>query len=196
MYWIVPSVLLILTIAYFLHFRNQKKKDIELLSLKFNQAKLQAYQIESAKRQLENTLQEKILNHKLQFIENKNTFLRSVYERLAKLENPNNKNKNDLLTLVNMVESELNNRKAWKNFLQEFQQAHPHLHQKLIQKHKDLSFNDWRLIALSRYGFSTRDIASLLNISIEGVKKARYRLRKKLDIAAEKDLNQYFSEVE
>ncbi|MCB0427824.1 MAG: sigma-70 family RNA polymerase sigma factor, partial [Mangrovimonas sp.] len=37
---------------------------------------------------------------------------------------------------------------------------------------------------------STKEIANILNISVEGVKKARYRLRKKLDLTTDDSLHE------
>jgi len=41
----------------------------------------------------------------------------------------------------------------------------------------------------------SKEIASILNISDMGVKKARYRLRKKLSLNSEESLEQYLAKV-
>jgi DNA-binding CsgD family transcriptional regulator len=38
---------------------------------------------------------------------------------------------------------------------------------------------------------SNREMATLLNISIQGVEKSRYRLKKRLDLTVDDDLSQY-----
>ena len=43
-------------------------------------------------------------------------------------------------------------------------------------------------MALLKMNLSSKEIANILNISPEGIKKARYRLRKKLDIPTEDSL--------
>jgi len=40
-----------------------------------------------------------------------------------------------------------------------------------------------------------KESASVLNISPESVKTARYRLRKKLDITADEDLHEYIQNI-
>ena len=52
-----------------------------------------------------------------------------------------------------------------------------------------MTANDLRMIALIKMNLSAHEIASLLNISPEGVKKARYRLKRKMELTAEESLN-------
>jgi len=42
---------------------------------------------------------------------------------------------------------------------------------------------------------SSKDIASLINISIRGVEIRRYRLRKKFDLPTDKNLNEFLIEL-
>jgi DNA-binding CsgD family transcriptional regulator len=43
-------------------------------------------------------------------------------------------------------------------------------------------------MALLKMNLSSKEIANILNISAEGIKKARYRLRKKLSINSDETL--------
>jgi DNA-binding CsgD family transcriptional regulator len=47
------------------------------------------------------------------------------------------------------------------------------------------------MCSLMRLNLSTKEIASLLNISARGVEKSRYRLKKRLGLAREDDLSKY-----
>jgi len=51
--------------------------------------------------------------------------------------------------------------------------------------------SEMRLIALLKMNLSSKDIANTLRISAEGVKKARYRLRKKMGLSREQDIQDY-----
>ena len=55
-------------------------------------------------------------------------------------------------------------------------------------KFPDLTHGDLRLCALFKMGLGTKEVASILAISPDSVKTARYRLRKKLSIDQEEDL--------
>ena len=48
-----------------------------------------------------------------------------------------------------------------------------------------------RLIALLKMNLSSKEIAQILHISTERVKKARQRLRKKLELDSTQDLQEY-----
>lgn len=54
-----------------------------------------------------------------------------------------------------------------------------------MRSYPEVSNNDLRLMSLLKLNLSSKEIANILNISVEGVKKARYRLRKKLNLNTE-----------
>lgn len=66
------------------------------------------------------------------------------------------------------------------NFDYYFLQVHPKFYEKLRKDFPDLTLNELRLCALIRLNMNSKDIASINNITINGVKVARWRLRKKL----------------
>jgi DNA-binding CsgD family transcriptional regulator len=57
-----------------------------------------------------------------------------------------------------------------------------------IKKYPEITPNEIRLMALIRMSLSTKEIANILNISVPGVKKARQRLRKKMNLPSEESL--------
>lgn len=78
--------------------------------------------------------------------------------------------------------------KNWDQFLQTFTQTNDSFFQDLTARYGKLSKNEMRLAALLKMNLSSKDIASILNISDEGVKKARYRLRKKMGLESSESL--------
>ena len=65
----------------------------------------------------------------------------------------------------------------------------------LNRRHSKLTANDKRLISLIRLNMSSKEIAIKLNISAAGVKKARYRLRKKLKLEPGSKVTVYLQEI-
>lgn len=59
---------------------------------------------------------------------------------------------------------------------------------RLEEKFPDLSKTDKRLCSLMVLGLSSKDIALIMKITPESVKKGRYRLRKKLNLESEDDI--------
>jgi len=51
-----------------------------------------------------------------------------------------------------------------------------------LREENNLTNHDIRLVILLKMGFSNSGIADKMNISIEGIKKAKQRLKKKLDL--------------
>lgn len=80
-------------------------------------------------------------------------------------------------TLKNNVEGD-----NWKEFELRFEEVHGGFMKKLNEKFPDLTQNEKRLCAYLRLNMTTKEIASLLYLSIHSVDSARYRLRKKLNL--------------
>jgi DNA-binding CsgD family transcriptional regulator len=63
----------------------------------------------------------------------------------------------------------------------------------LAMQYPQLNEYDKRLAALLKLNYNTKEIASILNISIKGVQAQRYKLRKRLEISEDISLNEFFS---
>lgn len=70
----------------------------------------------------------------------------------------------------------------WDQFMQTFQESDPDFYNLLLEKYPNLSKTDLRISALIKMNLNNKEMANILNISDEGIKKARYRLRKKLGL--------------
>jgi ligand-binding sensor domain-containing protein/DNA-binding CsgD family transcriptional regulator len=79
----------------------------------------------------------------------------------------------------------------WESFALHFDQVHTDFLRRLKEKYPQLSPKDLKLCAYLRMNLTTKDIAPLLNISVRGVEISRYRLRKKMNIGAEINLNDF-----
>ena len=90
-----------------------------------------------------------------------------------------NKLYNKLRTLM---EEALNDQEDWLLFDSYFNSAHQNFINRLQQKYPDLTPGDLRICCLLRMNLSTKEIASLLNISVRAVELRRYRLRKRLEL--------------
>ena len=62
-------------------------------------------------------------------------------------------------------------------------------------QHPDLVPNDLKLCAYLRMNMNSKEMASLLNISLRGVEIRRYRLRKKLNLEHDKNLVEFLMEL-
>jgi CheY-like chemotaxis protein/DNA-binding CsgD family transcriptional regulator len=81
--------------------------------------------------------------------------------------------------------------KGWDQFNIAFHNVKPHFYKNLLEKFPDLSPAETKLCALITLGMSIKDISSLLNQSPDGVKVSRSRLRKKLSLDTNQNLESF-----
>lgn len=80
-------------------------------------------------------------------------------------------------------------------FLTRFKEVYPDFYETLTTKYPILSANDIRFSAFLRLNLSTKTIAQYKNISIRTIESRKYRLRKKLDLPSDVDLNKWMMEL-
>lgn len=117
----------------------------------------------------------------------KNEVLESLKLKAKQLkeQQDNAKGYQDLIQTINFDQQDDKN---WESFTQYFEQVHKDFAGKVKAKYPNVTKNELRFMALMKMNMSSKEIASILNISNAGVKKARNRLRKKLDITPEESL--------
>lgn len=81
----------------------------------------------------------------------------------------------------------------WLNFVRYFDQAHEGFFKKLNTAHPGISINDEKHCAYLRMRFNNKEVALIMGISVDSVKKARQRLKKKLSLDPENSLNDYLN---
>ncbi len=90
--------------------------------------------------------------------------------------------------LIRSINFDLQDDNNWENFSRYFEEVHKNFNKSVKSKYPQVTSNELRLLALLKMNLSSKEIANILNISHEGIKKARYRLRKKLDLTSEDSL--------
>ena len=90
--------------------------------------------------------------------------------------------KEELILLKNTLLHNFNIGENWALFKHQFNNINPKFFKVLYKNHPNLTKNDLKYCAYLKINLSTSQIVSILNISKEGIKKRRYRLRKKLDL--------------
>ncbi len=90
--------------------------------------------------------------------------------------------------LIRSINFDLQDDNNWQNFSRYFEEVHKDFNSNVKTKYPEVTSNELRLMALLKMNLSSKEIANILNISSEGIKKARYRLRKKLHLTTEDSL--------
>ena len=76
----------------------------------------------------------------------------------------------------------------WERFEQQFDQTQGGFVRRLLSVYPELTPTEARMSSLLKIGLSTKEIASLLNVSERNVESHRYHIRKKLDLQSNQTL--------
>jgi ligand-binding sensor domain-containing protein/DNA-binding CsgD family transcriptional regulator len=127
----------------------------------------------------------------------KNELLQKLSQEMYKLKDSNGKllEEDQLRKIQKVIDEGMNDERDWNLFESSFNEAHESFFKKLKANHPDLVPNDLKLCAYLHMNMSSKEMASLLNISLRGVEIRRYRLRKKLDVPHDKNLVEFLMEV-
>jgi two-component system, sensor histidine kinase LadS len=98
-----------------------------------------------------------------------------------------------LISALKMIENSVSNESEWADFEVKFKLLNPNFISNLFDKHPDLTKSEIRLLILIRIGYSQKEIAEILNIAPDSVKKSRSRVRKKLNLGEDDALNSYLA---
>ena len=125
------------------------------------------------------------------------TELHKASERIRSLETELLTVKTQLDQQVKFQWSELQGRLAkegdwsesyWNEFLLVFTRTYPDFFAKLKEQFPDLSQHELRICALVKLNLTQQDMVDILNISVESVRKARYRIYKKMGLGSDQEL--------
>ncbi len=107
----------------------------------------------------------------------------SVRERLAELKKQSTPEiRKKLDNIIVEINKDIESEDAWKDFLRYFNQSHHDFLHRLHTAYPDLTSVDIKLCAFLRMNLSSKQIASLMNITLRGVEAGRLRIRKKLQL--------------
>jgi len=136
---------------------------------------------------------EKELANSTMLIIQKNEILTKLKNDLNKIRNAvaDEPMKNEIGATIKRIGKEIDNEKQWQVFNTHVEQVHETLFKKLIEKYPDLTPRELSLCAYLRMNISSKEIATLMNISTRGVEISRYRIRKKLGLGRDENLTDF-----
>jgi len=153
-------------------------------------------EIESKEKEM---LKEK-LSHKERALASKTMHIIQKNEILAELKNSISNLVNDSASiqpqinkLNRTIESNINFDDDWDKFKLHFDQVHPQFFETLKQKYPSFKNNDFRFCSYIKMGLSTKEIAQLMGVNASSIQKARYRLKKKMNLDKETNLIEFIN---
>jgi len=141
---------------------------------------------------------QEVVNVALSIVEQKEYLeqLSQMVKRLAK-----SRNDDERMEIISELDSSLRQRLSYERdvdsqyFYAQAESLHEDFNAKLSENHPGLTQQEKRLATLLRLGFSSKYIATLLNITPKSVEISRYRLRQKLGLAKGDNLVNYIKSI-
>lgn len=186
--WSILSLLSLISFSI-IYIIQQKRKRENLLHTKEQELS------KEKQRNLELDLefkQKELLTHALQLAK-KNEFLNKLESEVSSLKSSVDANINNSTERISrMIQHDADDDNEWDQFSKEFKSLHQDFLLRLNKAYGNFTTNEIRLISLMKMNLSSKDIANILRISGDGIKKARYRLRKKINLDSTVNLQNHF----
>lgn len=143
-----------------------------------------------AERELE--FKQKELVAKALQLARKNEFLHKLESEVVSLQSTVDYTINQTSSRISrMIQHDSDNDSEWEQFSKEFSSLHQDLLDRLTDRFGRFTTSEIRLFSLMKMNLSSKDIANILRISEGGIKKARYRLRKKMNLESDVNLQSF-----
>ena len=171
------GILIILLFAAIVLWRNvRQKRHIDRMQLEITRLNNEKLNTEMEQKSKELTSFSLRLAQNTQILENVDEILTNVSDSAkADIEE-------DLRKLKNQIKTSKRREKDWLEFQKQFEGIHTSFIQNLKQKYPDLTAKEIRLCTLLKLNLPSKDIASVLGVSMNTLKSSRYRIHKKIDL--------------
>ncbi len=113
-----------------------------------------------------------------------------ILEKLQQLDK-NQKEVSEIISKIKVYSNNIN----FEEFELKFNKVHKNFYANIQKQFPDLTINDRRICAFLKLNMSSKDISAITFQTTDSIKKARYRLRKKLNLKSGKNISsflQYF----
>lgn len=114
-------------------------------------------------------------------LQQKNLLIEKFKTEIDQLNNRTTRNDN-AGQLEKLLQAHIMTDQNWNDFKKLFAKVYPGFFINVNKQYPHLSATDTRLLALIKLGLNNAEMANMLGITVEGIKKAKQRLRKKVDI--------------
>jgi len=172
---------------------ERRMAELALQEIEAEKAKLMAQEIDRIGRELESN-QKSVTAATLKLIQNSERDARTI-ERLQEIEkNTDAAGRQKINSLISDYKR-LSYNSNWDEFEILFEKVHNSFYEKLNTQFPTLTVNERKICAFLKLNMSSKEIAQITFQSDEALKKARLRLRQKLDIDRETNLVTFLQNI-
>ncbi len=174
------AILFVLLTIIFALLSKRRRQEKELVKLQLEQSQ---GELEQNKKTLDEFT--RTLGERNQLLLELNQELLTKDDRINQLEKKSAIEKKKLTELKILTDSD------WSQFKQLFEKVYPAFFDRLNKEKISFTKGEKRLMALIKLNLNNKEAANILGISSESVSKSRFRLKKKLSLTEEQDLEHY-----
>lgn len=171
---------------------EKEKSELLLLEKQFNENKAMSL-LEQEKLKNEVELKNRKLSAKALYLSGRNQMIEEILSELSAL--PEVSEDNSLLNHIQSLKNQLKKDNEWDNFITHFEEINQGFLHSLQSKHPTLTINDIRYISYIYMNLSTKEIASMLNITQESCRKRKERVLSKMGLSKETNLYDYLTSL-
>lgn len=162
-----------------------------------NRAELENKRLKEEQLEQDLEFKNKQLTTRTLHLVQKNETMKELKNKISSIRQSDNGDINrSLQKLRNLVDYSFSLDEDWEQFRLYFEEVHTDFFDALKEQYPDLTRNELRLSALAKLNLSIKETATIMGITPDSVKTARYRLRKKLDIETQESLTGFMMEIE
>jgi len=172
-------IILVLLVAFFLY--QNTKKELKTKQLEHHQNVLE---LELDKIKTEQKLSEahESLNAQVDYLKDKNIQIKKLKLEIDHIKQSSSSNSLEKKTgkLNSLLESHLMTEGNWNSFKNEFRKEHAEFYRLLEEDFREITDSNKRILLLQKLHFNNNEIAELLGVTPDAIKKSKQRLKKKL----------------
>ena len=151
-----------------------------------------------AEDELQKSLEErdKELTSQAMFMAQRKEFLITIIDKLQLLyAQMDIREKPTIRKIINQLEKQVTPGREWDEFEIWFREVHKNFYRKLTENYPDLSTRELKICAFLKLSLSSKEIASLTNLTVKTIEVYRSQLRKKLQVSPGVNLTKFISKI-
>ncbi|HHB51756.1 MAG TPA: hypothetical protein ENK75_01735 [Saprospiraceae bacterium] len=200
LYFLIIVLLGILVITLFMlwyfairhHFKRLKievqKRKIHQIEEE-NKRKVEALETQQIQAELKSKKRELLIS--LLFVKKRKEKVKQIYEEIEKVADRSIISKESVLQIKDFVKLKSDELDQAEDVQHKLVNTHKDFFNKLLKDFPELSKTELKILAYLSIGLSTKEIADVQYVSIEAIRKSRYRIRKKLNLEAKDSLENF-----
>jgi len=129
----------------------------------------------------------KVLQEKTKLLHYKRMKIKEKEKEIEKLQNQRNESFAEVINLAKENSPE---------FISRFKEVYPIVYEKILKINPKIKTSELTFFAYLYFGFSTKDIATYISVTVHAVEVRKNRFRKKYSIPSDIDLNNWIERLE